>query len=68
MVELEISGLDRYDNEESIRQKLRKEHKHIVSVKPKVDFLTNTCTGSAKVMVRMGASEKETGVFTKLDK
>lgn len=56
VVSVELEGLDRSESETSIKTKLR-EHKHIVSIKPKMDFLSGQCKGSAKVTVRLGAGE-----------
>ena len=44
------------------------DHKHVVSVKPQIDFFTNSCKGKAEVTVRLGAGETENSVYTKLVK
>lgn len=46
VLNVELQGLDCTDSEVSIKQKL-KEHKHIVSIKPKMDYLSGQCKGSA---------------------
>ncbi len=67
VVSVEVEGLSKNDDERSIRRKL-KDHKHIVSIKPKVDFMSGSCRGKAEVTVRLGAGEKENEVYSKLKK
>ena len=57
IVSVEVDGLSQNDDVMSIKSRLRE--KHIVSVKPKIDFMTGQCKGSAEVTVRLGAGESE---------
>lgn len=44
VVELKVQGLTWNETEKSLREKLG-DFKHIVSAKPNIDFINNTCRG-----------------------